>query len=252
MIVVIFAAAAVSAVGSTAAARPADKHHGQCAKASESKTKRAKRRAKCSKGAAGPAAEVTSLLQGIPQEQERLGDPHAPVTLVIYGDLECPTCRYLTLYTLPTIIEEFVRPGKLKLEYHSFQSATPEPAVFQQQQVAALAAGLQNKMWYFVELFYHEQGREYTNYVNESYLDGLAHQVPGLNFAEWMAARSDKKLAEEVASDEQVGVNYLWESTPDFLLDDGTSQYVFHPRSSNPRAFVAAIRERLAIAERAT
>ncbi len=73
----------------------------------------------------------------------------------MFGDLECPACRYTSYFTLPTIIKEFVRPGKLKIEYQSFQSATIEPAVFQEQQVAALAAGEQDKMWYFVELFYH-------------------------------------------------------------------------------------------------
>ena len=251
MIAAIFGIAAVATVGSTAVAKPGGKHDVRCAKASRSKAKRAKRKVSCTKGTAPTAVgEVTSLLHGIPEERERLGNPHALVTLVIYGDLECPTCRYLALYTLPTIIKEFVRPGKLKLEYHSFESATPEPAVFQKQQVAALAAGQQNKMWYFVELFYHEQGREYTNYVTESYLDGLAQQIPGLNLAEWMTARADSDLAEEVASDEQLGVGYLWESTPDFLLDDGTGQYLFHPASASPRAFTAAIKERVAIAER--
>ena len=106
-------------------------------------------------GVGGPLAEVTSLLRGIPEEHERLGDPDAPVTLVMFGDLECPACRYTSYFTLPTIIKEFVRPGKPKIEYQSFQSATIEPAVFQEQQVAALAAGEQDKMWYFVELFYH-------------------------------------------------------------------------------------------------
>ena len=40
---------------------------------------------------------------------------------------------------------------------------------------------------------YNEQGAEGTNYVTESYLQGLAKQIPGLNFKKWM---SDRKLAE--------------------------------------------------------
>ena len=215
MVLAILGVAVVPAVSYSAGASKTD---AQCAKAFKSKVKQAKRRAKCGKGTTGPVAEVTLLLRGIPEEHETLGNPSAPVTLVTFGDLECPACRYTSYFTLPTLIKEFVRPGKLKIEYHSFQSATIEPSVFQEQQVAALAAGQQDKMWYFVELFYHEQGREYTNYVNESYLDGLAHQVPGLNIAAWMAARSDPSLAEEVANDEQVGVGYEWETTPDFFL----------------------------------
>ncbi len=217
---------------------------------SKSKARHAKRRTKCKKRTAQTVAQlVTSLLQGIPEEHNRLGSPDAPVTLQMFGDLECPACRYFSYYTLPTIIKEFVRPGKLKIEYRSFQSATIEPAVFQEQQIAALAAGQQDKMWYFVELFYHEQGREYTNYVTESYLDGLAKQVPGLNLAEWTAARSDSSFTEEVAADEQVGVSYMWESTPDFFLSSGRFLAPFHPGSAEPSAFATVIKERLADAE---
>ena len=43
--------------------------------------------------------------------------------------------------------------------------------MFKDQQVAALAAGMQKKFWNYAELFYHEQGQEDTGYVTESYLD---------------------------------------------------------------------------------
>lgn len=243
--------ATATATGSTAAGKPGGKPHAPCAKASESKAKRATPRTKCKKRPThSVVAEVSSLLHGIPEEHERLGSPDAPVTLVMFGDLECPSCRYVDLYTLPTVINEFVRSGKLKIEYHSFQSITIEPEVFEDQQVAALAAGQQDKMWYYVEFFYHEQGQEYANYVNENYLDRLARQVPGLNIAEWMAARSDTNLAEQIERDEQIGLHERWESTPDFFLGDGTELRPFHPRSAEPSAFAKAIQERLAIAER--
>lgn len=65
-----------------------------------------------------------------------------------------------------------------------------------------------------------------------------------------MAARSDPSLAEEVASDEQVGVGYEWETTPDFFLGEGTKLAPFHPESAAPSSFAKVIRERLATAER--
>ena len=72
-----------------------------------------------------------------------------------------------------------MRTGKLKIEYHSLETATREPEVFKTQQVAALAAGKQNKAWDFIETFYHEQGEEDSGYVTEKYLQGIASQVPG-------------------------------------------------------------------------
>ncbi len=107
----------------------------------------------------GPGQEthlVDSLLAGVPQSGNVLGNPNAPVKLEYFGDLECPICREFTLGTLPSVITDFVRQGKLKIEYRSMETATRESTIFREQQAAALSAGRQNLMWYFVELFYHE------------------------------------------------------------------------------------------------
>ncbi len=203
----------------------------------------------------GKVAEVTSLLDGIPQEHNRLGDPNAPVTLAYYGDLECPICRDFTVSSLPTIIKEFVRPGKLKIEYHSLSTATgnaerdgAEPqGTFTTQQVAALAAGQQNKMWNFLELFYHEQGAEESGYVNESYLERLARQVPGLNLTDWTAARSDSSLRAELEHDAVVANEHHFDGTPSFLLGKtGTTLAPFETTSfTEPAVFAEAIEKHL-------
>src|ERR1700692_3677029 len=127
--------------------------------------------------------QISALVGGIPQNGNVLGSPTAPVTLQYFGDLECPVCREFTLTALPSIIQKWVRGGQLKIEYRSMETATREPEVFKAQQVAALAAGKQGKLWNFVETFYHEQGEEDSGYATESYIQGIAKQVPGLNLA---------------------------------------------------------------------
>jgi protein-disulfide isomerase len=161
---------------------------------------------------------VTSLVGGIPQSGNVLGSPTAPVTLQYFGDLECPICKDFTLGALPSVITKWVRSGKLRIEYRSLETATPEPEVFKTQQVAALAAGKQNRMWNFIETFYHEQGEEKTGYVTETYLQGLAKQVPGLNLAKWASDRNDSALASQVAADAQAANNEGFNGTPSFLL----------------------------------
>jgi protein-disulfide isomerase len=169
---------------------------------------------------------VTSLINGIPQSGNVLGNPKAPVTLQYFGDLECPICKEFTLGALPALIAKYVRTGKMKIEYHSLETATREPETFRTQQVAALAAGKQNLAWYYIELFYHEQGEEDSGYVTESYLQGLAQQVPGLNLPDWSAARNDSALAEQVRHDAQTGEQEGFTGTPSFLIGKtgGTSQ----------------------------
>jgi protein-disulfide isomerase len=161
---------------------------------------------------------VSNLIGGIPQSANVLGSPTAPVTLEYFGDLECPICKEFTLGSLPTIIPKWVRTGKLRIEYRSLETATREPEVFKTQQVAALAAGKQNKAWYFIETFYHEQGEEDSGYVTESYLQGIAKQVPGLNLTQWTNDRSDGELAKQVTTDEEAAKTNGFNGTPSFLI----------------------------------
>jgi peroxiredoxin/predicted DsbA family dithiol-disulfide isomerase len=165
----------------------------------------------------GTDSLVSSLLAGIQQQGNTLGDPKAPVTVQYFGDLQCPACKLFTLSTLPSLIEGYVRTGKLKIEYRSLETATRQPGVFAAQQIAALAAGRQNKMWNFIELFYQEQGREHSGYVTKSYVQGLAQQVSGLNLIEWTAAQNDPELARTLTTDAQAARSAGINGTPTFL-----------------------------------
>jgi protein-disulfide isomerase len=192
-------------------------------------------------------AEVTSLLGGIPQSGNTLGNPKAPVTLQYFGDLECPICREFTVGALVPLIQSYVRDGKLKIEYRSFKTSTSEPETFTTQQVAALAAGKQAKMWDFLELFYREQGKENTAYVTEKYLQTLAQQVPGLNLPNWITARSDPELANTVSSDVQAANNAGFPGTPAFLIGKtgGAMANFEYASLTDPSSFNSAIEKLL-------
>jgi protein-disulfide isomerase len=181
--------------------------------------------------------EVTALVGGIPQKGNVLGSPTAPVSLQYFGDLECPICQKFTLGALPSIISKWVRTGKLKIEYRSLETATREPEVFKAQQVAAYAAGKQNKAWNFIETFYHEQGEEDSGYVTEKYIQNIASQVPGLNLAQWTTDRGNQELANEVTvTDAQAASNAGFDGTPSFLIGHtgGTMSKVEYSNPEEP------------------
>ncbi|MHB1808438.1 MAG: DsbA family protein [Solirubrobacteraceae bacterium] len=170
--------------------------------------------------------EVVSLLKGVHQEGSVLGDPKAPVTVQYFGDLECPVCQQFTLSSLPHIIESDVRTGKAKIEYISFSTATgnaenagAEPkGTFENQQAAAYAAGKQHLGWYFIELFYHEQGKEDSGYVTEKFIQGIAEQVPGLNLSSWSSDRANQALVNEVFEGEKAANRNGFTGTPSFMI----------------------------------
>jgi protein-disulfide isomerase len=192
-------------------------------------------------------ATVSALIGGIPQSGNVLGSPTAPVTLRYFGDLECPGCQQFTLGAAVPIIQNWVRGGKLKIEYHSLETATREPEVFKTQQAAALAAGKQKKLWYYIELFYREQGEEGSGYVTESYLRGLAEQVPGLNLSQWTNDRNETALANEIVTDAQAANNAGFNGTPAFLIGkSGGAMAKLEPSSyTDPASFNVAIEKLL-------
>ncbi len=192
--------------------------------------------------------EVSKLLAGIPQEGRTLGSPAAPVTLQVFADLEDNDSRRWVLTLLPAIIRKFVRPGILKIEYRSYKTNTIHSETFVKQQAAAIAAGAQNELWNFIDTFYHEQGREYTPYVTESYIDNIASQVPGLNIALWHKDRNDGRRSEQVVADDQTARADGIHVTPAYRLGrtggplknfEGSEAITF-PHQHHPTTFASA------------
>jgi protein-disulfide isomerase len=186
---------------------------------------------------------ISSLLAGISQHANVLGRSEAPVTLRWFGDLECPFCKRFALGALPSIIGQWVRSGSLKIEYFSMETATRDLKVFSSQEVAALAAGIQDRLWNYIETFYHEQGEEGSGYVTDKYLEGLARQVPGLNRVVWAEDRYDPKLAARVAAEMRVAQEAGFTGTPSFLISrrGGRVIRLSPPSLTDPKPFDVAI-----------
>ena len=92
------------------------------------------------------AAQVDTELKGIPQTGQVLGDPGAPVTVIEYGDPQCSSCKFFSENVAPQLISAEVSPGKVKYQFQPFLIIGPDskPAM-----KAALAAGVQNRLWKF-------------------------------------------------------------------------------------------------------
>ena len=167
------------------------------------------------------ASAVNSQLAGIPQSAMTLGNSSAKVTVTEYGDLQCPICRDFALGAGNNLINNDVRSGKVKLVYKSLETATgnsPNPSIFPVQQSAALAAGSQQRGWNYVLLFYHQQGAEGTDYVNTTFLNGLAKQIPSLNFSKWSSERNSPTLSAQVVADQQDASSKGYNSTPTIVV----------------------------------
>jgi protein-disulfide isomerase len=124
------------------------------------------------------ADAVQREFAGIPQHGLVLGSPKAPATMIEYVDLQCPGCRAFETEVLPSIVPEFVRAGKLKIEARPLAFIGPDSIPARK---AAIAAAEQNRAFNFMQIVYANQGTENTGWLNQSFIEQAAASVPGMN-----------------------------------------------------------------------
>lgn len=185
------------------------------------------------------AAEVSSALQGIPQNEMVLGDPKAPVELVEFGDLQCPVCKGFAEEILPPIIENQVKNGEAKIDFRNFTIIGPESV---DAGAAALAAGAQGRGWYFVELFYKNQGIEGSGYADDAFVEAIAKAAGVEDMAKW---NEDRKLMRvEVEETSQEAQQLGFSGTPSFAIEGpGTKGLETLGTPGSTGAFEEAIEE---------
>ena len=88
-------------------------------------------------------------------EDHALGDPDAPVTLVEYGDYECPNC----MESQPTVLGLLdVLGPRLRFVFRHFPLTSVHPHASVAAE-AAEAAGAQGRFWDMHRLLYDSRGR---------------------------------------------------------------------------------------------
>ncbi|HET7444883.1 MAG TPA: thioredoxin domain-containing protein [Solirubrobacterales bacterium] len=184
---------------------------------------------------------VDSLFNGIPQEGLVLGKASAPVELIEFGDLQCPVCKEYSEEILPEVIESKVRSGEAKIDFRNFTIISEEsiPAG-----AAAIAAGKQGRGWYFIELFYRNQGEERSGYVTDEFLTSIAKGAGVKDMAKWNKERNDPKTTKEVEATFAEAQKFGFNGTPSFAIQGPSTNGVELPGSlQTPGEFEEAIEE---------
>lgn len=124
------------------------------------------------------ASEAMAAFQGIPQRGLALGRRGAPVTVVEFVDLQCPYCRQFELEALPSLIDEQVRSGNVRVEIRGLAFLGPDS---ERGLRAVLAASRQDKMFELMELLYHNQGVENSGWLSQELVEAAARSIRGLD-----------------------------------------------------------------------
>ena len=166
-----------------------------------------------------PAATVD--FTGIPQDGAILGDPAATVRLIEYADLQCPGCQQYALSVFPGIVDDYVRPGRVKAEFRGYPFLGEDS--FKAQRFVS-AAGLQDRLWNLQEALYRNQGAENSGWVTDDLIRELAAEIDGLDVDQlFVDAESDEvaqAVDDGVAQAEAAGVP----GTPTFFIQVGNEE----------------------------
>jgi protein-disulfide isomerase len=146
------------------------------------------------------------------------GKKNAPVTLVEYGDFECPYC--LQAYPIVKEIQK-IKGDNLRFVFRNFPLSNVHPHAAHAA-YAAQAAGKQNKFWEMHDLiFENQQALEDEDLV--AYAKAL-----NLNINQFRNDMASEKIARKVKDDFMTGVRSGVGGTPTFFINgtrfDGPSE----------------------------
>jgi len=144
----------------------------------------------------------------IPAYAPRRGPASARVTMVEFGDFECPYCGAVE----PTVKQVLATyPNDVALVFLNLPLSIHPYALHAAE--AFLAAACQGKAWEMHDqMFAHQQA------LSDVDLDEYA-QVIGLDVVQFDADRSSPEIANEVAQDEALASSLGVEATPTFNLN---------------------------------
>ncbi|MGN6798591.1 MAG: DsbA family protein, partial [Gaiellaceae bacterium] len=155
-----------------------------------------------------------STFAGIPQHGDTLGDASAPTTLTVFEDPQCPYCRQWNIDTLPTVVENYVRTGRIKIVYHGIVVIGPNSVAGLR---AAYAAGQQNKLWDMVEALYERQGQENSNWITVPLIRSAARAI-GAAPARLITAADSKAVTAQLVQSAKLAQTLKVNGTPTFAI----------------------------------
>lgn len=191
------------------------------------------------------AAQVDETFASIPQDGDTLGDPAAPVTLVDMSDLRCTHCKGFVLRVVPALLERYVRTGRLRIVFKNVPILGPPS---ERAARAAIAAGLQGRMFPFVDAAFANQGTAGALQVTDAFLRRIASSVPGLDVERLMVDRSLSVVTEQLAQNMRAARERKIQAVPSFLIGRTGEelQALKVSKHGDPASFIGPIEAALA------
>ena len=144
------------------------------------------------------------------QNHLALGRPDAPVTLVEFTDYQCPFCKQFHDNTFPSLVEHYIKTGKLR--YISMDLPLPFHQQARPAANAARCAADQGRFWQMRQLlFANPKALDRTNLID--YAGTLS-----LDLASFQQCLADKRHDAEIQQDIKTAGEAGFTGTPSFVI----------------------------------
>lgn len=178
----------------------------------------------------GEGSPETAAVDGIDEEQRSwgqslahreaddptaLGEEDAPVVMVAYSDFTCPFCATWAQETQPELIERYVDPGDLRIEWREFPYLGDLADTLS---IGALAAAEQDAFWQYQEAVFANQEDLKSAAQPQEELMGIADDI-GLDTDRFATDLDEEELAQRVDDDFSEGLQIGVSGTPAFIIN---------------------------------
>jgi len=147
------------------------------------------------------------------------GDSTARTWVVMASDFQCPFCKQWHAETYRTLVNEYVRTGKIRLAYINYPLGQHQNAVPMAN--AAMCASAQGKFWEFHDAIFETQQRWAPMPNPRPVIDSIAGTV-GVNIPAWTQCYESDRMLPLIFADRDRASKGGVGSTPTFLIGDQT------------------------------
>jgi protein-disulfide isomerase len=161
------------------------------------------------------AAQKNLMASLVAKTRHFTGAPNAPVTMIEFGDFQCPFCGRYASDTNPQIEEQYIKTGKVRFGFVNFAFLGSESTWAAE---AAECASDQNKYWEYHDKLYNSQAGENQGAFNKDNLKKFAADL-GLDTQTFNECLDSGKYTSLIQADTQASSAFGVQSTPTFLID---------------------------------
>ena len=182
--------------------------------------------------------ETEAMLKGIPQAGAWIGTDKAPIQMVVFADMQCPYCKQFDVEVNPTVVKEFIKPGKVRLFFSGMDFIGKDST---RGLKAAAAAANQNKLWNMVTLLFTNQGAENKGWLTDKMVEAVAKSIPGLNYAKFNKDFKGKGVEDRLKTWASLASSAGVSSTPTFFAGTKGKLGTLGVTSLDPAQFRSAL-----------